>query len=73
MIDNEISAREYGNLESEVKHLTEQMALMQADLRCIRDLLEQSKGGWRTIMWLGGAAASVSVGISWLINHWPKQ
>lgn len=67
---NEISAREYGNLEAEVKHLTEQMALMQADLRCIRDLLEQSKGGWRMMMLVGGAGASVAAGIAWVLSHW---
>lgn len=67
---NEISPREYGQLENEVKHLSEQMILMQADLRVIRDLLEQSKGGWRMMMLVGGAGASVAAGIAWVLSHW---
>jgi hypothetical protein len=67
---NEISPREYGQLENKVKHLSEQMILMQADLRCIRNLLEQSKGGWRMMMLIGGAGASVAAGLAWLLSHW---
>lgn len=70
---NDISAREYGQLETEVKHLSEQMLLMQADMRAIRDLLEQSKGGWRTLVWIGGAAASAGGFASWVVSHWPVK
>lgn len=66
---NEISAREYGKLETDVKHLSNQMIMMQNDLRCIRNMLEQSKGGWRMMMLVGGAGASLAAGIAWLITY----
>ena len=67
---DEVSPREYGALETEVKHLCSQMFLMQADMRAIRDLLEQSKGGWRMMMLVGGAGATFASGIAWLLSHW---
>ena len=68
-----VNPREYGQLEAEVKHLTEQMVMMQADLRCIRDLLEQSKGGWRMMMLVGGAGATLASGLAWVVSHWPSK
>lgn len=70
---NEISPREYGQLESEVRHLQKTVESMQADIKVMRDLLEQGRGGWRTLVWLGGAAATLSAGISWLVTHWPTK
>jgi hypothetical protein len=46
------------------------MIAMQADLRCIRDLLEQSKGGWRMMMLVGGTGATFASGVAWLLSHW---
>lgn len=72
-MNEHINPREYGQLESEVKHLSTQVLLMQADLRCIRDLLEQSRGGWKMMMLIGGAGATAASGIAWVISHWPTK
>ena len=63
-------ARDF-DFNSTLTQAMDTVAQMQADLRIILTLLEQSKGGWRTMMWLGGAGASMGVGVSWLISHWP--
>ena len=38
-------------------------------VQAMRDLMEQSKGGWRTLVWLGGVAGSAGAAISWAMNH----
>ena len=64
-----IDLREYGQLEADVKHLQKSVEELQADIRAMRDLLEQSKGGWRTLVFLGGAASTLGAFASWLVNN----
>ena len=45
-------------LETEMKNMQASVTDMQADLRVIRDILIGAKGGWRTLMAVGGAAAA---------------
>lgn len=66
-------------LEAEVAHLTASMADLktsQADMAAKLDTvlseLSAAKGGWRTLMLVGGAASSLGAGISWLIHNAPK-
>ena len=70
-MDEEISLKEYGKLEARVEYLSAQMLMMQEDIRVMRNLLEQGKGGWRTLVWIGGAAASFGVVVSWVLQHLP--
>lgn len=31
--------------------------------------LAEARGGWRTLMLIGGAAGSLGSGLTWLVNH----
>lgn len=67
----------------QIARLEERMATMDRDMRAqsaklddMRQQLEQvlaalseAKGGWRTLMLLGGAAASAGGLISWALSH----
>ena len=67
----------------QIARLEERMATMDRDMRAqsikldeMRQQLEQvlaalseAKGGWRTLMLLGGAAASAGGLISWALTH----
>lgn len=35
----------------------------------ILDRLSEAKGGWRTLMWLGGAAAGIGGVLTWASQH----
>lgn len=35
----------------------------------ILEKLSEAKGGWRTLMWLGGAAASLGGALAWAAQH----
>jgi dienelactone hydrolase len=66
-------------LEAEVAHLTAGMvdlkasqAAMGAKLDAVLAQLSEAKGGWKTLMLVGGAASSMGAGLAWLLNHLPK-
>lgn len=40
-----------------------------ADIKAMRALMEQAKGGWRTLAMLGGISATVGAGVVWLAQH----
>lgn len=66
---SDIDPREYGRLEARVDHLENMVRDMSDDIRAMRDILEQSKGGWRVMLFIGGAAASAGGAVSWLVSH----
>lgn len=68
-MSDQISPREYGQLEAQVKFLETAVLGMQADIKLMRDLMEQSKGGWRTLLFIGGAAASFGGFLSWILHN----
>lgn len=56
-----------------MRHTIEEMAQVQRDtqhqLGELRAQLEQAKGGWRTLMLLGGAASALGAFLSWMVAH----
>lgn len=66
-------------LESEVAHLTAAMAEVKVSLADTAEKLDavllklsEARGGWRTLMLVGGAASSFGAGLAWVIAHLPK-
>jgi hypothetical protein len=75
-MDDHISAREFGRLESEVSTLTElvkaqtaAMQLMSARLDTMNQTLTEAKGGWRMLMMLGGVAGLIGTFLGWFLTH----
>lgn len=65
-----------GKLEVEVAHLRDDIldlknliGQMNAQMTKVTAQLSEAKGGWRMLMLLGGAAASLGAGVTWLITH----
>jgi len=67
--DDHISPREYGQLEADVRHLQASVQAMQMDIKVMRDLMEQSRGGWRMLMLLGGAASTLGAVAGWIAHN----
>jgi chromosome condensin MukBEF ATPase and DNA-binding subunit MukB len=62
----EISAREFGQLETEVKHLrgevenlVKTLDTMAGQIREMRDAMAQAKGGWKTVMTLVSISGAI--------------
>lgn len=71
-----INPREFGLLEGavaalkgEVAELKNQQARMDEKLDMVLDKLSEAKGGWKLLMALGGAAATLGGVITWFASH----
>ena len=64
-----IDPREFGRLEQEVKQLSAQMETIQTTLHAINATLTEAKGGWRALMFLGGAGAAVGSLVTWALQY----
>lgn len=76
MTGSTIDPRDFGRLESEVEALsdlvrsqTTAMANMSARLDTMNATLSEARGGWKTLMLIGGAAAGLGSAISWALAH----
>jgi prefoldin subunit 5 len=65
-----------GRLQTEVAHLTQSMESLQesnkeltAKLDQVLLALSEARGGWRTLMLVGGAASTVGASLAWIISH----
>lgn len=66
-------------LEVQVAHLSASVDSLQASnaqltlkLDQVLATLAEARGGWRTLMVVGGAASTAGAALSWLIQHMPK-
>lgn len=55
-------------LERDIKHLRQDIKEMTATLQQINQTLSEAKGGWKTLMLVGGVAATVGAGVAKLVS-----
>lgn len=58
----EAQGREIGELKDAIKELTKTVNDM-------RDTLTEARGGWKTLMLLGGASATFGGLLTWALEH----
>lgn len=61
--------RELGELSARLKTLEREMNEMREDIRWMRDQVQQSKGGWRTIAFLISASGILGAVMTLLSQH----
>lgn len=61
---------EVGHLTKSVNDLQESNQQLTAKLDQVLITLSEARGGWKTLMIVGGAASSLGAGLAWLIQHW---
>ncbi len=64
-----IDPRDYGQLEEQVKRLIRDVDSLTENVQAMRDLMEQSKGGWKMLAILGGLAGTIGGAIGWFLSH----
>lgn len=52
--------RDIGSLSSEVKHLHEALSEVRADVKAIRSVIDQSKGGVRVVIAAASAGGAIT-------------
>jgi len=56
---SEVDARDFGKLEAQVEALQNEMHSLSADVKCLLELANKSKGGF----WMGMTIASIAGGV----------
>lgn len=76
---SEINPQEFGRLQALVETLirsdaqkTELLKTLSEDMTAVRLQLAEAGGGWKLLVMLGGASATVGGAISWVVTHFSK-
>ena len=59
----------FSAMKSDIERLEAQVVEMSGKLDTVLQALTEAKGGWKTLMAVGGAAAAMATASSWIINH----
>lgn len=65
----EIDPREYGRMEARVQHLEVAVRDMNEDVKAMRHMMEQGRGGWKVIAALVSASSAFSAAATWLVTN----
>jgi len=63
---------EIKHLQDDMDKMVKEMADIKKSLAIIEATLSEAKGGWKTLLMVGGAAATIGGGISWVLQHLGK-
>lgn len=76
MEETMIDPREFGRLENSVDNLKKEVdeikvkqAQMDLKIDMVLERLSEAKGGWRALMLLGGAGATLGGFVTWFFTH----
>lgn len=76
MEEQMIDPREFGRLEgavaalkTEMNEVKDRQAAIDGKLDQVLTKLSEAKGGWRLLMLLGGAGATLGAGLTWVLSH----
>lgn len=56
-------------LEEQLSSMRHTLEKMDERMEAMETQLAEARGGWRTLVWLGGAAASMGAAMSWVVSH----
>ncbi len=77
--NNRQVAGDIARLQTQVAYLTQQINDIQRTnlqqnekLDKLLTQLSEARGGWRTLMWIGGSGTAFGIGLTWLIEYVPR-
>ena len=73
------TARELATHASDIKHLQADMDKLVQDMEEIKKslyeinkTLSEAKGGWKALLWAGGAVSAITGFVGFVMGHWGK-
>jgi hypothetical protein len=60
--------RELGAHDVRLAHLEEEVAALRLEMREVLDILNQTRGSWKTLVAIGGLASAAGAAITWLLH-----
>ena len=79
MSDSVDTARELATHANDIKHLQADMDKMVKDMEEIKKslseisrTLSEARGGWKALLWAGGAVSALTGVVGFVMGHWGK-
>jgi prefoldin subunit 5 len=79
MTDSVDTARELATHANDIKHLQADMDKLVNDMEEIKKslyeinkTLSEAKGGWKALLWAGGAVSAITGVVGFVMGHWGK-
>jgi hypothetical protein len=69
--DQEVQ-RDLGRMEAEIKNLISAVSDLDTKVETINSTLSEAKGGWRTLMWVSGAAGTIGSALTYFLQHFHR-
>lgn len=73
---DEAVQRDLGRMEAQISSMCGKLDKLERKIESISSTLDEAKGGWKTLMWVSGASATVGGLIAkfapWLTSIGPK-
>jgi prefoldin subunit 5 len=73
------TARELATHASDIKHLQTDMDKLVQDMEEIKKslsdiskTLSEARGGWKALLWAGGAVSAITGVVGFVMGHWGK-
>jgi len=57
------------SMDRDLKQQMHELKQLQEQLSMVLSRLDEAKGGWRLLMYLGGGSATLGGAVSWLVTH----
>jgi hypothetical protein len=68
-----IDRRDYGVLEQKVTQLTTDVHELKIAVDSLREMMQQAQGGWKIMLAIGGAVATLATVGAWAVEHLNKH
>jgi len=72
--------RELATHASDIRHLQDDMDKIVSDMEEIKKslaeinkTLSEARGGWKTLMWAGGAVSAITGVVGFVMGHWGSK
>jgi len=63
---------EIKHLQDDMERMIKEMTEIKKTLNAIDRTLSEAKGGWKTLVVVGGVASSIGAAVAWIANHFWK-
>lgn len=68
-IDIAVLKEQVGTLSRTMNEMRETLDTLAKEMADVSSTLAQARGGWKTLMVVGGAAASLAEAVHWVVAH----
>lgn len=68
-LDIAVQAQQITSLREALDDLRDAVSQLTTTVNSMRDQLTEARGGWKTLMLLGGAASALGGAVVWVVQH----